>query len=413
MIRENLTKALGIGVLAGLTTLSAEAGDNTSLLKKLVEKGVITQAEADALLEESNAEFNEQVPKWVESITLKGDLRLRYDHTKDSPSNNAAANDRWRYRFRFGGTADMSNGVKVGFRLATGGENGADDIGSTNQTFDGGFARDTISLDQAWAQMDVGEVTLIGGKMQNWDKTGWGVSKALFDSDITPEGFEAHYSTEAAGTEIGLHGGAYFLNGENASSEDITNMFMAQVTSSTSLNDTTELDLGLGAYSVDDEGLGMAGKGARAGNTSGVGYTPIFLDAALGLNGIGNGVKVYGTWVNNQESAATKDTGYATGIKYGSAKKAGQWETKFEYRSIEKDAVWDDLAHSDFGAFGAGGTADEFKSGTNVEGIILQGKYMIYDNVQFALTWMHTESEDGVADDESNNRIQADLIFKF
>ncbi len=413
MIRENLTKALGIGVLAGLTTLSAEAGDNTSLLKKLVEKGVITQAEADALLEESNAEFNEQVPKWVESITLKGDLRLRYDHTKDSPSNNSAANDRWRYRFRFGGTADMSNGVKAGFRLATGGENGDDDIGSTNQTFDRGFARDTISLDQAWAQMDVGEVTLIGGKMQNWDKTGWGVSKALFDSDITPEGFEAHYSTEAAGTEIGLHGGAYFLNGENASSEDITNMFMAQVTSSTSLNDTTELDLGLGAYSVDDEGLGMAGKGARAGNTSGVGYTPIFLDAALGLNGIGNGVKVYGTWVNNQESAATKDTGYATGIKYGSAKKAGQWETKFEYRSIEKDAVWDDLAHSDFGAFGAGGTADEFKSGTNVEGIILQGKYMIYDNVQFALTWMHTESEDGVADDESNNRIQADLIFKF
>ena len=91
MIKENITKALGIGVLAGLTTLSAEAGDNTSLLKKLVEKGVITQAEADALLEESNAEFNEQVPKWVESITLKGDLRLRYDHTTDSPSNNRAA----------------------------------------------------------------------------------------------------------------------------------------------------------------------------------------------------------------------------------------------------------------------------------------------------------------------------------
>ena len=37
---------------------------------------------------------------------------------------------------------------------------------------------------------------------------------------------------------------------------------------------------------------------------------------------------------------------------------------------------------------------------------------MVYDNVQAALTWMHTESEDGT-DDESNNRIQADLIFKF
>ena len=413
MIKENMAKFLGMGVLVGIATLSAEAGDNTSLLKKLVEKGVITQAEADALLKESNDEFNEQVPTWVESITLKGDLRLRYDHTKDSNSASSAANDRWRYRFRFGGTADMSNGVKAGFRLATGGENSDDDIGSTNQTFDKGFARDTISLDQAWAQMEVGEVTLIGGKMQNFEKTGWGVSKALFDGDITPEGFEAHYSTEVGSTGIGFHGGAYFLNGENASSEDITNMFMAQVTTSTPLNDTTKLDLNLGAYSVDDGGLGAAGASKRAGNTSSIGYSPVFLDAALGLKGIGNGVKVYGTYVNNQESAATKDTGYVTGIKYGSAKKAGQWETKLEYRSIEKDAVWDDLADSDFGAWGAGGTANSFKSGTNVEGMVLQGKYMIYDNVQFALTWMHTESEDGVADDESNNRIQADLIFKF
>ena len=413
MIKEYMTKFLGIGVLAGLTTLSTQAGDNTSLLKKLVEKGVLTQAEADALLKESNDEFNEQVPKWVESITLKGDLRLRYDHTKDSNSANSANNDRWRYRFRFGGTADMSNGVKAGFRLATGGENGSDDIGSTNQTFDGGFSRDTISLDQAWVQIDVGEVTIIGGKMQNWEKTGWGLSKALFDSDITPEGFEAHYRTEVGSTEIGFNAGAYFLNGENASSEDITNMFMGQITAGTSLNKTTELNLGLGAYSVDDGGLGMAGGSKRAGNTSGIGYTPVFLDASLGLKAIGNGVKVYGTWVNNQESAATQDTGYATGIKYGSAKKAGQWESKLEYRSIEKDAVWDDLGDSDFGAWGAGGTANEFKSGANVEGFILQGKYMIYDNVQFALTWLHTESEDGVADDESNNRIQADLIFKF
>ena len=69
------------------------------------------------------------------------------------------------------------------------------------------------------------------------------------------------------------------------------------------------------------------------------------------------------------------------------------------------------MTDSGFGAFGAA-TANSFGSGTNVEGTVLQGKYMVYDNVQAALTWMHTESEDGT-DDESNNRIQADLIFKF
>ena len=176
-------------------------------------------------------------------------------------------------------------------------------------------------------------------------------------------------------------------------------------------NDATTLDLGLGAYTVDDGGLGSAGKSARKGNSSGVGYSPVFLDGALGFK-TGPGIKLYGTWVNNQESAATKDTGYIGGIKFGSAKKAGQWEAKIEYRNLEKDAVWDDLTDSDFGAFGAGGIADEFKSGTNIEGTILQFKYMIYDNVQTAVTLFATESEDGT-DGESNNSIKADLIFKF
>ncbi len=407
-----MTKALRLGVLAGISALNAEASDNKALLNKLVEKGTLTRAEADALLEESHAEFNSSVPSWVDSLTLKGDLRLRYDHVTDSPSSGAAAHDRWRYRFRYGGTASMNNGVKAGFRLATGGEGATDDIGSTNQTFSNGFALDSISLDQAWAQMEVSEVTLIGGKLQNFEKNGWKVSKALFDGDISPEGFEAHYSTDAGGMSLGFHGGVYFVNGENiGASSNINNMYMGQITANGSLNESTKLDLGFGAYTVDDGGLGSAGKSARKGNSSGVGYSPVFLDGVLGFK-TGPGIKLYGTWVNNQESSATKDTGYISGIKFGSAKKAGQWEAKIEYRSLEKDAVWDDLTDSDFGAFGAGGTADEFKSGTNVEGTILQFKYMIYDNVQTAVTLFTTESEDGT-DGESSNSIKADLIFKF
>jgi hypothetical protein len=412
MINNIMTKALRLGVLAGISALNAEASDNKALLNKLVEKGTLTRAEADALLEESHAEFNSSVPSWVDSLTLKGDLRLRYDHVTDSPSSGAAAHDRWRYRFRYGGTASMNNGVKAGFRLATGGEGATDDIGSTNQTFSNGFALDSISLDQAWAQMEVSEVTLIGGKLQNFEKNGWKVSKALFDGDISPEGFEAHYSTDAGGMSLGFHGGVYFVNGENiGASSNINNMYMGQITANGSLNESTKLDLGFGAYTVDDGGLGSAGKSARKGNSSGVGYSPVFLDGVLGFK-TGPGIKLYGTWVNNQESSATKDTGYISGIKFGSAKKAGQWEAKIEYRSLEKDAVWDDLTDSDFGAFGAGGTADEFKSGTNVEGTILQFKYMIYDNVQTAVTLFTTESEDGT-DGESSNSIKADLIFKF
>ena len=259
--------------------------------------------------------------------------------------------------------------------------------------------------------MEVSEVTLIAGKMQNWEKTGWKVSKVLFDGDITPEGLEAHYSTAAGNMDIGFHGGVYLINGEKKhSSETMNAMYMAQVTGSSSLNESTKLDLGLGLYTVDDAGLTQAGGTSRTGNNSGVGYTPLFIDGALSFK-TGPGVKIYGTWVNNQEGSASKDTGYVAGIKLGSAKKAGQWEASLGYRSIERDAIWDDLGDSDFGAWGAN-TANSYGSGTNVEGLRLQGKYMIYDNVQVALTVYDTESEDGT-DDESNNRVQADLIFKF
>ena len=408
-MKNNMTKALGLGVLAGFAAMSAEAGENSSLLKKLVEKGVITEGEAAVLAEEANNEYNDAaaLPSWVQSLTLKGDLRLRYDHTHDNPSGLGGAEDRWRYRFRFGGTANMQNGVKTGFRLASG---GTSDIGSTNTTFDGGFARDNFYLDQAWAQMDVSGVTMIGGKNPNFEKTGWFVSKALFDGDITPEGFELHYSTESGSSDVGFHAGAYFVQGEDDPSKTLDLLTMAQITAKTSLSDTTGLTLGLGVYNVEDEGIDETS--SRSGNSaSGVGYTPVFIDAALSMK-TGPGVKLYATYVNNQESSATDDTGLIAGIKFGSAKKAGQWEAKIEYRSLEKDAVWDELTDSDFGAFGANGSVDTYKSGTNVEGTIVQGKYMIYDNVQTALTLLTTESEDGT-DGETNNRIQADIIFKF
>lgn len=411
-MKNNMTKALGMGLLAGVAvTGTAEAQSNDSLIKTLVKKGMLTEAEAASLRNESANQEADAMAAWVESLSLKGDLRLRYDHTHDAPDSGGPAEDRWRYRFRFGGTANMQNGVKTGFRLATGDQ---DDIGSTNQTMDGSFDNDSIYLDQAWAQMEIGGVTVIGGKVPNFEKTGWKLSKALFDGDITPEGFEAHYSTTAGNFDVGFHGGAYFTSGENDSGNNINNLFLGQITASTSLSDNAKLDLGLGAYNIEDGDL-TADANKRKGNNSNVGYSPVFLDAALSLK-TGPGVKLYGTWVNNQESSATKDTGYIGGLKFGSAKTAGQWEAKFEYRSLEADAVWDELADSDFGAFGASaasGDANEFKSGTNVEGSILQGKYMIYDNVQAVLTFMFTESEDGVNNDQDNTRVQADLIFKF
>ena len=145
----------------------------------------------------------------------------------------------------------MNNGVKTGFRLASG---GTSDLGSTNTTIDGGFRRDDFYLDQAWAQMDLGEVTVIGGKNPNFEKTGWKLSKALFDGDITPEGFEAHYSTEAGAVNVGFHGGVYFLTGKTIPVK-VLKIWLWPNHGYPTLSDTSKIDLGLGAYTVDDSGL--------------------------------------------------------------------------------------------------------------------------------------------------------------
>tara|TARA_Y100001934_G_scaffold364_1_gene461 strand:- start:1108 stop:2304 length:1197 start_codon:yes stop_codon:yes gene_type:complete len=397
----NTTKLTTLCALAGLTVAgTAEAQSNESLLRKLVEKGLITEAEADAVRQDNAAAAN-AVPSWVETLSLKGDLRLRFDHTHDSPSNGASAEDRWRYRFRYGLKANMKNGFSAGFRISTGSDN---DAGSTNQTFSGGHARDSLLLDQAYVSWERENLTLYGGKMPNFDKTGWFLNKALFDGDITPEGFEAHY--EIGG--LGIHGGVYFLNGEDDANNSLDNLFIGQLTYGLSLSDKTDLDLGLGMYTLEGNGLTQTTKGK--GNTAGQGMSPVFVDAALNYSGLSRPVKLFGTWVKNQV-AESGDTGYIGGIKYGKAKAAGSWETSFSYRNLESDSTWDEMTDSDFGAFGVS-SANTFNSGTNLKGTKLQAKYQLYSNVQAAATWYHTKSEDGT-DDESNNRIQIDLIFKF
>ena len=388
--------------MAGLAAVgTAEAQSNESLLRKLVEKGLITEAEADAVRQDNAAAASDALPGWVETLSLSGDLRLRFDHTHDSPSNGASAEDRWRYRFRYGLKANMKNGFTAGFRISTGADN---DAGSTNQTFSGGHARDSLFLDQAYVSWERENLTLYGGKMPNFDKTGWFLNKALFDGDITPEGFEAHY--EIGG--LGIHGGVYFLNGEDDANNSLDNLFIGQLTYGLSLSDKTDLDLGLGMYTLEGNGLTQTTKGK--GNTAGQGMSPVFVDAALNYSGLSRPVKLFGTWVKNQV-AESGDTGYIGGIKYGKAKAAGSWETSFSYRNLESDSTWDEMTDSDFGAFGVS-SANTFNSGTNLKGTKLQAKYQLYSNVQAAATWYHTKSEDGT-DDESNNRIQIDLIFKF
>ena len=85
---------MALGLLAGVAatgSVQAQEDGGNLLLRKLVEKGVLTQKEADELLVESRREAKQQytmwqaapdLPSWVQKLSMKGDLRFRFENFK-------------------------------------------------------------------------------------------------------------------------------------------------------------------------------------------------------------------------------------------------------------------------------------------------------------------------------------------
>ena len=131
--------------------------------------------------------------KFIDNLTLKGDLRLRYERLDlDKPAGLAdTARDRFRTRFRVGGVwRNDSENWEVGAGLATGDSNSS----STNDTWsDDGYSFDTgdIRLDYAYARHRLGEsASLTIGQDENPFMTSW----LLWDSDVRPAGFTGRFN---------------------------------------------------------------------------------------------------------------------------------------------------------------------------------------------------------------------------
>ena len=100
-------------------------------------------------------------PSWADRISVKGDLRLRYEGIDEEGEEERT---RARYRARFAVTGQVSDDVKVVMELAS----GADSPVSRNVTFDGGFDVDDIGFDLAYVEWTATDnLTVFGGKMKN------------------------------------------------------------------------------------------------------------------------------------------------------------------------------------------------------------------------------------------------------
>ena len=85
---------------------------NPALLRKLVEKGILTEAEAGELKVQSDQGFSTAyasrtgMPEWVNSLKISGDFRGRFN--VDTSANEAyVTRSRWRYRARLGFVAAL------------------------------------------------------------------------------------------------------------------------------------------------------------------------------------------------------------------------------------------------------------------------------------------------------------------
>lgn len=216
-----LIAVLGIFVAAAV---AGRAEDEGGLLDLLVQKGLISNQEAEDLRakqaknEDMTAAEKIVLPEYVKRIRFYGDVRFRYEYLDEEPqtahylnSTGAVAAghevsrdntvDRYRYRVRVGADVSLTDNFVGGFELET---NSAGD--SANANFGNGFGKASANVGLAFLQWQPTDwLTLVGGKQRNPLYT----TDLTWDPDINPEG-----GSEALNWTFPLEGGAPVASGD-------------------------------------------------------------------------------------------------------------------------------------------------------------------------------------------------------
>lgn len=370
------------------------------------------QAEIESLLKRVETLEKSKTPSWLSKFTFKGDFRYRYEmYNTENDTSSRVNRNRLRARVFIG--AEVNDYVDVGIQFASGG----DDPVSTNQTMEGGFSTKGLWLDLAYfdwhplVNNDSWDVRVIGGKM----KTPFRVmskSELLWDPDLRPEGMAATFQGDTDALSVFGSAGGFFID-ENNKDADI-GMFGAQLGVIVPVDEIT-VTAGAGHYNFTNvkDAISVVDSGDSFGNLSmtDVNGNEVLLEdynemeyfAEIACKAGDLPVAVFGNYVNNL--AATKeDKGYVGGIKIGKAKKPRSWDIRYQYKRIERDAVYGAFTDSDF----IGG-------GTNGKGHEINFGYMLAANWKIALTYFINKKhlDDVHRKDRDYERFQLDLKFKF
>lgn len=193
----------------------AQASEVDILVQKLVEKNVLSPAEAQIILDDTKVQISKDlaqgkslsVPDWTQRIKWGGDVRFRTQADWGKPvttsANNASSLKNQRVRERVRGRFYMEGKVNdftyAGTRLAGG------DVksNSTNDTLDSYFNKKAVEFDQYYMRFEAprelirdygqyfSDLKLWLGKFAN----PFECSELTWDSDINPGGMAVQYTS--------------------------------------------------------------------------------------------------------------------------------------------------------------------------------------------------------------------------
>jgi hypothetical protein len=342
-----------------------------------------------------------QAAEITEDISIGGDIRFRHESID---AEGKETRDRQRVRARVSLDADVTDGVKAKFRLAS----GSSDPVSSNQTLDGGFSSKDFNLDRAyieWAPVPDAGATLMLGKMKN----PWAKMKGLvWDSDLNPEGVALQ-----AGNDTIFFNAAYLI-AEERSSDDETFMVGAQIGSNVKLTDAAKAMVGISYFGWDNmKGHGLLfdeedsfGNSTIEAADGSLTYAEDFGQfQAFGKVSIKAGlpISVYADYIVNNDADGDQDTAYLVGFGLGKTKDPGSWSFDYNFREVEADAV-----------VGAFTDSDSFGGGTDGDGSKLGFKYQLAKSWEFNATYFINKQ--GIQPGHSSkdyDRLQLDLIASF
>ncbi len=452
--------ALATGVAASLVTAGANAQSADALVNKLLEKGILTQKEAEDLKKETNDGFSKAyssrsgMPSWVTGMKFNGDFRGR---AEDFGADNSAFNERFRYRYRLrlGVLVTMKDVFDIGFRLASGdplsgGGSGGNPL-SANTTLQDGASRKNIYIDTAFARWnaihtDDWKLTATIGKMDRDQPLE--ISNMVLDYDYNPEGaaLQAGYNINKDHA-LKLNGVFFALDefNQGALASRDPYMFGGQLIWKAKWTKQIESDLGISAFSLahKDNLTSAAAPNQNDGNsrdavTGGLmyNYNPIIGSAGLTFKAAAfpgyreykddKGEKIpfpirFGGEYMENPGAPGQNVGYNAGVTFGKAGKKGWWELAYRYQRLEADAWYEEFVDDDNGAFyqnpklthgfGSGG----WRGGTNIKGHFVKASYSVTDSLTAVASFYLDElvTPDPTGSISAANHFLFDLNWKF